>query len=91
MIKKYLEDLIQGVSYLHDNELVHGNLNLFQICLCFDECKIKPSLCCESESTHFKTDIINIAILAYEMAYGINPQLKRKDTQYEKEQTYGEK
>ena len=47
-IRVYLSDLIEGVSFLHENQIIHGNINLFQVFLCFNECKIKPSLCPDS-------------------------------------------
>ena len=63
--------------YLHENDLVHGNINIFSTYLNFSECKLRPCISetddGSSKTLNFKEDIKSIAILLNEMAYGVTP------------------
>ena len=39
---------------------------------------------------NYKADVAALALLAFEMAYGLNPELKHRESLYEKERLYGE-
>lgn len=43
-VKKYASDLIKAIVYLHDNEIAHGGINIFNIFVNFGECKLKTSI-----------------------------------------------
>jgi len=43
-IKKYTGDIVKAIVYLHDSEIAHSSVNIFNIFVSFGECKLKHSL-----------------------------------------------
>jgi hypothetical protein len=76
------------VAYLHHNNIIHGNLSSFQIYCLYEFAKIKHNFSSLVTRTTYKysfiDDIQAIAIIAYEMTYGIVPFVGAKETIYEK-------
>jgi hypothetical protein len=91
-IKNYLSDLIEGLVFLHENDIIHGNVNIFGVFINFSECKIKLNITDiveeDTKDLDFKSDIASLAIVVHEMAYGINLESFKQDTVYEREKLY---
>ena len=92
-IRKYTSDLVKGLVYLHQNQKVHGSVNIFMVFSNFGECKLKHSLtqCINQEKFTFKDDIEGLAMVIFEMAHGIIPLTACTQTLYEKEKMYKDK
>ena len=71
-IKKCLAQIIDAVTLLHQHGIIHGNLIPSQIGYFGGECKVRVSLTHPlSEINNFLIDIHAIALLGYQMAFGM--------------------
>ena len=82
-MRNYLKQIIEGTIILHENNRVHGQINPIQIGCSMGICKIRISLTSQNyEFSNFLKDIHQIAMVGYEMAYGL------KNTYWEQERGY---
>jgi len=82
-----MKDIVNAIVALHDNSQVHGNLSPHEIGCGFNTCKVRPSLTymigCQREC-RFVDDIHAIALLGYEMAYGLKYKEENENKNYKK-------
>lgn len=83
-LRSYLSDLIEGLVFLHQNDIVHGSLNIFAILINFQQCKIKLNVSdvTEAKGLDYKADVLSLAIAGYEMAYGMSEEVARQQSGY---------
>lgn len=89
-LRSYLSDLIEGLVFLHQNDIVHGSINIFALLLNFQHCKIKLNISdvADSKALDFKADILSLAIAVHEMAYGMSAEVSKQPSGYEREKLY---
>lgn len=85
-LRSYLTDLIEGLVFLHQNDIVHDSLNIFAILINFQQCKIKLNVSdvTEAKGLDYRADILSLAIAAYEMAYGMSEEVAKQQSGFER-------
>lgn len=85
-LRSYLTDLIEGLVFLHQNDIVHGSLNIFAMLINFQQCKVKLNVSgvAEAKALDFQADILSLAIAVHEMAYGMSEEVAKQQSGYER-------
>lgn len=89
-LRSYMLDLIEGLVFLHQNDIVHGSINIFALLINYQQCKIKLNVSdvADSKVMDFKADILSLAVAVHEMAYGMSVEVSKQQSGYEREKLY---
>ena len=85
-LRSYLSDLIEGLVFLHQNDIVHGSISIFAVLINFQQCKIKLNVSdvAEAKGLDYKADILSLTIAVFEMAYGVSEEVSKQLSGYER-------